>query len=651
MLKLSRCIFTVCLLLFFSEISIAQNPQIDSLKTFIATAKDDTNKVKAVLDLAYAFRLIDPDAGIKYALQGQELAEELNWKYGIGKSYNTLGTTYKAQSEYAKALEHYQKALSLFEELGKKKEIATALMNIGTVYRPLKEYDKSLYYYKKALPIAESAGAKKLKGQLLGNMGVVYFAQGRVDEQIKVNPGALKIFQELGDKQNEAWILGNMGDAYSTKGDYLRAMNYQDSAIAIYDELGVSIPKAISIENIGNYYFVMAQQEKDAALKTQYLKKSIIQFNAAKEILEKINDPDYLKNEYIGLSNSQALLGDYENALNNYIRYTELKDSVFSKETRESITKLETKRELELRDKEIVIEQLKKRNERIYMFAGVIFLLVVIVFIAFGYRSQRRSKNLITQQKHIVEEKQKEIVDSINYAKRIQYALLAHEEFLKENLPQHFVLFKPKDIVSGDFYWATSHGDKFYLAVCDSTGHGVPGAFMSLLSISFLNEAINEKNIEDPAKVFDFVRSRLIDISGEGQKDGFDGILACLDRKNNSMTYAAANNSPVLIRDGNLVKLEADRMPVGAGEKNEKFRLFSLNLMKNDQIYMYTDGFSDQFGGSKGKKFMNKNLQGFILKNQALPPEEQGLALNKEFMDWKGNLEQVDDICIIGLKI
>jgi serine phosphatase RsbU (regulator of sigma subunit) len=647
----SRTLFPIFLIFIFSN-AAAQNARIDSLRTLTTTAKDDTTKVKAVLELSFAIRLIDPDEGIKYALQGKKLAEEINWKLGIAKACNTLGSNYKAKSEYPKALEQYQAALSIFEELSRKKDIATVMMNIGSIYRPLNEYDKSLDYYKKALSIATETGAKKLMGQLFGNMGVVYFAQENVDEQLRVNKEALKIFREVGDKENEAWILSNTGDGYSVRGDYQQAMHYQDSAIAIYDELGILSYKAGSVENIGNYYFMMAQNEKDPALRTKYLKRSIEQFNAAKEILEKIDDPDYLKNEYINLSKSQALLGDYESALNNYITYTNLKDSVFSKDTKESITKLETKRELDLRDKEILIEQLKKRSERIYMIAGVLFLLVIIGFIAAGYRGQKKSKELISQQKSMVEEKQKEIVDSINYAKKIQYALLANHDLLKLHLPDHFVLFKPKDIVSGDFYWATETPEHFYLAVCDSTGHGVPGAFMSLLSISFLNEAINEKRITQPDKVFNFVRSRLIEnISGEGQKDGFDGILICLDKKNKKLMYAAANNAPILIRDNVLTKLENDRMPVGAGEKKDEFRLFSLELKENDRLYLYTDGFSDQFGGPDGKKFMSKNLNALLLDIHQSDLNSQAEGLFDAFNVWKSGHSQVDDICLLGLQI
>jgi serine phosphatase RsbU (regulator of sigma subunit) len=629
----------------------AQNPIVDSLKQSLVTAKEDTNKVKTLLDISFKVKNINPEEGLIYAEKGIKLADSLGWKAGVAKGCNNLGTNYKARSEYIKALEQYQRALSLFEEIGNRKNIAIVQMNIGSVYRPLHEFDKALEYYKKAMEFAEEAGLKQLTGQLLGNMGVVYFEQGNYAEQLVVNEKALKIFQEINDTDNESWILSNLGDLYAVKEDYEKAMEYQQKAIALYDQTGNLSYKSTSLDNIGVYYFNMARKEKNEVLKKQHLKNSIRYFNEAAEILKQLNDIDYLKQEYFNLANSQILLGDFENALSNFQKYTNLKDSIFSIEAKESVTNLETKRELELRDKEILIQQLKKRTERIYMFAGVLFLLVIIGFITAGYRSQKRSKNLISQQKNMVEEKQKEIVDSINYARKIQYALLANHDLLKQHLPDHFVLFKPKDIVSGDFYWATATQDHFYLAVCDSTGHGVPGAFMSLLSISFFNEAINEKRIIQPDKVFNFVRSRLIEnISGEGQKDGFDGILICLDKKNNRLSYAAANNSPLLVRDGVLTKLENDRMPVGAGEKKDDFRLFSLDLKKNDRLYLYTDGFNDQFGGPDGKKFMNKNLTNLILGIHQKPLQEQGEDLFQAFNDWKKELSQVDDVCVVGLK-
>lgn len=257
----------------------------------------------------------------------------------------------------------------------------------------------------------------------------------------------------------------------------------------------------------------------------------------------------------------------------------------------------------------------------------------------------------------LIEEKNREIHDSINYAKRIQYTLLAHTEFLNSHLNEHFVFFKPKDIVSGDFYWATSiHENEkdptIYLAVCDSTGHGVPGAFMSLLNISFLNEAINEKGIVQPNKVFDHVRTRLINtISAEGAKDGMDGILILKEKNGTKVHYAAANNAPIVVRNGEIIELPYDKMPVGLGEVKSKFSLFEVDLQKNDALFLYTDGYADQFGGPKGKKYKYKNLNAFLceLANNNLTNADK--ELDHEIEQWKGDLEQVDDLCIIGIRI
>jgi serine phosphatase RsbU (regulator of sigma subunit) len=270
-----------------------------------------------------------------------------------------------------------------------------------------------------------------------------------------------------------------------------------------------------------------------------------------------------------------------------------------------------------------------------------------------------QQKNEVEQQKHLVEEKQREIVDSINYARRIQYTLLANDEFIRHYLPQHFVFFHPKDIVSGDFYWATfvknksDQFGKFFLAVCDSTGHGVPGAFMSLLNISFLNEAISEKGILAPHEVLNYVRQKLIEnISKEGQKDGFDGILICMDTATKEITYSAANNAPLLVSaNGEYRELPKDRMPVGMGERKESFQLFSLEYQTGDSLYLYTDGYADQFGGDKGKKFKYKQLNDLILNNHILSLEQQENILKTKFHQWKGDLEQVDDVCILGIKL
>ncbi len=301
---------------------------------------------------------------------------------------------------------------------------------------------------------------------------------------------------------------------------------------------------------------------------------------------------------------------------------------------------------------------------------GIIFT-VLISASAMVFRKQTNVYlNEIEEKKNVIEEKQKEIYDSINYAKRIQTAILANSNVMDANFKKnnYFIQFQPKDIVSGDFYWATTVNPKykveesgfiinkfdelFYFALCDSTGHGVPGAFMSLLNMGFLSEAIKEKHIYEPNKIFDFARQRLIEsISNEEQKDGFDGVLVCFNKTTRQIAYAAANNNPVLVSGKQMIHLPTDKMPVGKGERTNNFNLYVLNYRPHDTLYLYTDGYADQFGGPKGKKFKYKQLEELILNCSVLNLNEQKSVLTKSFDTWKGDLEQVDDVCLVGIKI
>jgi serine phosphatase RsbU (regulator of sigma subunit) len=263
-----------------------------------------------------------------------------------------------------------------------------------------------------------------------------------------------------------------------------------------------------------------------------------------------------------------------------------------------------------------------------------------------------KQSEILELQKSVIEEKQKEIIDSLNYARRIQYTLLAQHSLLESRFKDFFILFKPKDIVSGDFYWATLNEDYFYLAVCDCTGHGVPGAFMSLLNISFLNEAIIQKNLTKPNEILNDVRLMLEkNISQEGAKDGMDGTLICFNINNpNKVWYASSYNRPILIRDQQIIELNTENMPIGKGEISKSFQEFELNIVKGDSLYFYTDGYPDQFGGPKGKKFKYKQLNELLLEVSSLPSTKQKDILENTFLEWKKETEQIDDVCIVGIQ-
>ena len=235
-------------------------------------------------------------------------------------------------------------------------------------------------------------------------------------------------------------------------------------------------------------------------------------------------------------------------------------------------------------------------------------------------------------------------------------------ETMTETKP-FFILYKPKDIVSGDFYYALSHkhqGSKkeiFYMSAADCTGHGVPGALMSMMAVSKLNESIIEKNLIAPNEILDNVRKGIIaslnpEGSEEESKDGMDCVLCAFDFEDMKLDFAAANNPLWLVRDGKVTEYAPDKMPVGKSPKeNEPYTLKSIDLAKGDIIYIFTDGYADQFGGEKGKKFKYKQLQELLISNSHLPMQEQKQILANTIEKWMGNLEQVDDILVIGIKI
>jgi serine phosphatase RsbU (regulator of sigma subunit) len=268
------------------------------------------------------------------------------------------------------------------------------------------------------------------------------------------------------------------------------------------------------------------------------------------------------------------------------------------------------------------------------------------------------SSHKIKSASQIIEDKNRDITDSINYARRIQASLLASNRLLRENLPEHFIFFQPKDIVSGDFYWAAplSNGS-FAVAVADSTGHGVPGAIMSILNISCLNEAVNAERLKNTDDILNYARNRIMehmanDGSEEGGKDGMDAVLASFNFRERKLDFAAANNPLWLVRDGKLQEFEPDKMPVGKPMGNiVPFSASTIELQKDDLVVLLTDGFADQFGGPKGKKYMYKQLKELVLAIYHLPVSAIEERLRDAFATWKGSYEQVDDVLIFGIRI
>ncbi|MFN5460048.1 MAG: PP2C family protein-serine/threonine phosphatase [Bacteroidota bacterium] len=306
-------------------------------------------------------------------------------------------------------------------------------------------------------------------------------------------------------------------------------------------------------------------------------------------------------------------------------------------------------------------ESLKGFNY-VYLIAALLALVAVIVLITTIKEKKVINKQLERQHQltkinaENLKEKNQEITDSIKYARRIQEAMLPSKTEVKNTIPNSFIYYRPKDIVSGDFYWVGEKNGKTYVVTADCTGHGVPGALMSMLGISSLNEIINEKNILSPGKILDELRSSIVNSlsksDGDSMKDGMDLSLYCYDKRLKRITYAAANNGIYVVRDNSIIILNPDKQPVGASPTYERpFTEGTFDLKNDDLIITFTDGFADQFGGPKGKKFKYKQLQELIIQLKARPIYHVSELLNQSCLKWKGKLEQVDDVLIIGLKV
>ena len=251
-------------------------------------------------------------------------------------------------------------------------------------------------------------------------------------------------------------------------------------------------------------------------------------------------------------------------------------------------------------------------------------------------------------------EHHKEITDSIQYAKRIQEAILPSLQSMNEHIKNGFLYYKPKDVVAGDFYWLEKHGDKVYFAAADCTGHGIPGAMVSVVCSYALSKALLEENITQTGKLLDRTRELVIERfakSGEDVKDGMDISLCSLNTKTLKLQWSGANNPLWIMRKGELDKYKPDKMPIGKYDEPKPFASHDIQLEKEDIIYIFSDGYPDQFGGPKGKKFMSKRLDNLIVSVYEKTMDEQKETLAKTFEDWKGELEQVDDVCMIGVKV
>lgn len=689
---------TLIFLLIALFSSVAGANELDSLLVLLKTAKD-TQRIHLLNLICDEMRFTNLDSALKYGHQGLELAEKEEHSVLMLEAYNHLGNAYKDKGNYELSLIYLHKAETLALRTKNTLWLAKTTNNLGNVYGEQGNDQKSLEYYIKGYAAAEEVDDADAMVVTSANIGTIYLTRQQYPIALKYFKGALQSIPKLKRPGNKLrvtftmWI--NMGVAYGEMQQYDSARHYFEMALDLAKINDLPVKVGLAKEQIGS--ILMKKGELDSAIaifeetlvlyrqldlkaKVQdmlvYLGQSYVKTNRytdaekvyseALKLSGEIGMNSYTYEIYEGLSHVAENTGDYKRALGYYRLALRFKDSVRMEENDRTIMELQTRFDTEKKEKEIELLHEKDRNSQIIIWSSAAVLLLVLlsaIFFFNAYRTKRkanllleRQKTEIVRQKHIIEEKNKDITDSISYAERIQHALLTSEHYIRKHFGEHFIFFQPRDIVSGDFYWGYEKDGSFFFTAADSTGHGVPGAFMSMIGVSLLNEIVIERKISNPALILDILREEIIHrLNPDGKaarKDGMDMVLIRYDKTARELDYAAANNSFYIIRKGKIMGQPADKMPVGAHDGAlEGFTRHRLPVEKGDMVYLFTDGFADQFGGTKGKKFKYKQLETTLLQISEHSCEAQGQLLEQIFRDWKGDLEQVDDVLVAGFRI
>jgi tetratricopeptide (TPR) repeat protein len=586
----------------------------------------------------------------------------------IATCYNSMGDIYRIKGDYIRSLEYFHKALDLARKNQNKLQIAYGLNSLGDIYHGQKEYKKALEYYNEGVKVALETGNKYRVANMYGNMGTVYQSTGNTDMAFECFDRALKINEENGYYDQASFALYNLGSLWETKGDLNKAEEYYKKALQLSEETENFSQQSDMLFSISELYLKMNKLNEAYTMATKSL-----------EIAQELGLVQNIKNAAKVLSELNALSGNHSAALKMLSLYIAMKDSVSNDENIKQFAAVEYKaKEDKMKAEQIAKEQtfkaeqarkeeeLKRQKTIRYAFTigfGLVLILAIVIYR--GLRLNKKQNKIILSQKkevehqkELVEEKNKEITDSITYAKRLQEAILPPVKMVKEFFPESFVLYKPKDIIAGDFYWMENIEDTIFFAAADSTGHGVPGAMVSVVCSNALNRAVKEFGLKEPGKILDKTRELVIETfeKSEGDvKDGMDISLISIKRNPNSehstISWSGANNPLWYISEGKLNEIKATKQPIGKSDNPQPFTTHEIPHQKGSVFYLLTDGFADQFGGPKGKKFKYKQLEELLLNNSRCSLEEQQRVLDSAFEEWKGHFDQVDDVTVIGIML
>jgi len=700
----------IILFYFISAVTFAQDIRSDYLEIWRDHSLHDTVRLAALSDLAWELHDVEPENAIQYAELEFKEAQKIGDKLFMADAMTMIGSSHMAMGENELAINAFEEALAIGQTTNPPKEYPAVINNMSLIYSDLGNHTKAMELATKALNIHEKEKDTMAYCIALENIGHIYRAMLNDQMAMSCFRKTLSLSLLIGDLEGVSIGLANIGEIHHNMGNYDSALYYSYESIKTDRQIGNYIGLATSFSSIAHTYleieeYELAKSNFDSSLyyaekigdkntisdsyeglALYYLQKGNLDAalrygNDALQIGQEIGTLDHISGPSHTLYEIYKAKADYENALSMFIIYTTIMDSIKNLDYQQSVMAIEVGNEYEqkaiqdsiinaeknkVKDAEILAKNAQINQEKIQryaMFGGLILVIALAVFVYNRLKITSRQKQVIEAQKNeveaqkiLVEEKNKEITDSINYAKRIQAAILPTDKKFIEALAESFILYRPKDIVAGDFYWLEKTEDVVLFAAADCTGHGVPGAMVSVICNNGLNRSVREHKLSDPADVLNKTREIVIqefEKSEEEVRDGMDISLCSLNLKTRVVKWSGANNPLWILRNdaSEIEEIKAQKQPIGKFLSPEPFISRQLQLSLGDQLFLFTDGFQDQFGGEKAKKYKASNLKKLILQIRDLKPKDQKKSLEVALDAWRGGLEQVDDICLIGVKL
>lgn len=708
--------FILVLLFFITNFGSAlsyEHPITDSLKRILRKNPENYKVYRNISDF-FIYKKVDHDSSMFYIEKYLVEAKEQKSDYDIGIGLYRIGVIYYYKKDYISSIEYYRKAKIVIPE-EYLEEIGEVYRAMGISYFEMGIYDKALKCYHKALEYFEDEGSRDDVGKVDNGIGEIYEALRMYDDALSYYNRSLEIKLGIGDSLAIANTWINLGKIYYHRRKYTRSLRYYDNAIRVFEK-EVNYPnmtdayagKGMVLTQLGK--LKMAEVFANKAKETAELNKNIRGEILAIQVIAKIAKRKKEFQGAINYLNKAAALsrqiksmeieirvledlkevyqdeGDYKRAFFIQNDLQAVKEMVFGEKQSYKINELQEKYKTDQIEKEN--ELLKEREEKQdaiankehiqKIWAVSIAGLAVVVFVL-GLVFQRRRlrerhqahndlifqnklvedrNRLIEIQKNALESKNKDITDSILYARRLQNAILPRREYISQFLKDYFIFHKPKDIVSGDFYWYHNYGDTEVLLSIDCTGHGVPGAFMSMFAYNIINNVVNDEQVIQPSTALNKFNERLNEYLQFSQnslqpKDGMDLSMIVHFKKKNELHFSGAMRPIYIIRDGDLLEYKGTKSSIGSNSynRNVEFENVVIPVQSGDTIYQFTDGYPDQFGGEKNKKLRTKPFKRLILEVSSLPMDKQKQELEKFYEEWRGIQDQVDDILIFAYKI